>query len=304
MTLTAAALIITSAFMHAGWNYVSKRRSPSLAFFWIAAISGALVMTPNFWLYRQALGQIPPAVWGWICATGVAQAIYVTGLAGAYKRGDISLAYPLARALPVLFVAVISILLGKGDQIRQVGLFGMALISIGCVILPLKSFRQIKLRDYFDGVYAMALVAAIGTTGYSLIDDQALRLLRQTPTLGLSSVQITLLFISFQVTSTAVMLSFVTWLHAPTRRELRRLLQDRALVRVGLLTGVVIMATYGLVLAAMGYVTNVSYVAAFRQLSIPIGAMMGLVLQNEPRFVPKLIGIGIVSIGLILVGFG
>ena len=72
----------------------------------------------------------------------------------------------------------------------------------------------------------------------------------------------------------------------------------------GMVTGVVIMATYGLVLASMAYVTNVSYVAAFRQLSIPIGAILGITLLHEPRYLPKLIGIGIVCIGLILVGIG
>ena len=42
MTYFAAALIITSAFMHASWNYVSKRRSPTLAFFWITVLFSAL----------------------------------------------------------------------------------------------------------------------------------------------------------------------------------------------------------------------------------------------------------------------
>jgi uncharacterized membrane protein len=64
------------------------------------------------------------------------------------------------------------------------------------------------------------------------------------------------------------------------------------------------MSTYGLVLAAMAYVTDVSYVAAFRQLSIPIGAVLGLTFQQEPRYRPKVIGIGVVSIGLVLVGIG
>jgi uncharacterized membrane protein len=45
-------------------------------------------------------------------------------------------------------------------------------------------------------------------------------------------------------------------------------------------------------------------VAAFRQLSIPIGAVLGLTLQQEPRYLPKIIGIGVVSVGLVLVGIG
>ena len=38
----------------------------------------------------------------------------------------------------------------------------------------------------------------------------------------------------------------------------------------------IITGAYGLVLAAMAYVPNVSYVAAFRQMSIPLGAILGV----------------------------
>jgi drug/metabolite transporter (DMT)-like permease len=67
-------------------------------------------------------------------------------------------------------------------------------------------------------------------------------------------------------------------------------------------TGIGIYLTYGLVLASMNYVTNVSYVAAFRQLSIPLGALFGMILLNEPRYVPKLIGVVIIFLGLWIVG--
>ena len=304
MSFTAAVLIIVSAFMHAGWNYVSKRSSPSLAFFWIAAVSGAMVTSPLLVVHRRVLGVISAETWLLILLTGIAQAIYMSGLAGAYKRGDISLAYPLARALPVLFIAAISLLLGNGNDIARISLIGMILIIAGCIILPLRNFRQTRLRDYFGSVYLMAFIAALGTTGYTMLDDQALRLLRSNPHVLLSTTNTTLLFIAFQVGSTAIMLGIVTLLYRPERELLQRMLKNRSLVLTGLLTGVVIMATYGLALAAMAYVTNVSYVAAFRQLSIPIGAMMGLILQGEARYRPKLIGIAIVSIGLILVGLG
>ena len=113
----------------------------------------------------------------------------------------------------------------------------------------------------------MALIAAIGTTGYTLIDDQALRLLRTA--IPLPNSQITLIFIALQTGSTALMLGLSTLLYSPERRQLRQLLHNPPLILTCLVTGVVIMATYGLVLTAMAYVTNVSYVAAFRQLSIP-----------------------------------
>jgi drug/metabolite transporter (DMT)-like permease len=302
VTLLAAALIIVSAFMHAGWNFISQRRSPSLAFFFVTAVFAALTISPILLIHRTVLTRVPTAVWWLVLATGMAQMVYFFGLAGAYRRGDISLAYPLARALPVLLVAVISLRWGNGGQIGPLGLLGMALITIGCIILPLRHWQQFSLHAYRDAVVLMAVVAAIGTTGYTLIDDEALRQLRAA--LPLPNSQITLLFIALQTSSTAVMLGLATLLFPTERGQLGQIWHNRALLRTSLVTGVVIMATYGLVLAAMAYVSNVSYVAAFRQLSIPIGALLGLTLQQEPRYRPKLLGIGIVSIGLVLVGIG
>jgi drug/metabolite transporter (DMT)-like permease len=67
------------------------------------------------------------------------------------------------------------------------------------------------------------------------------------------------------------------------------------------LTGLLILGTYGLVLAAMEYATNVSYIAAFRQLSIPLGAVLGILVQKEPAYPPKLASIGIIFAGLVLI---
>ncbi|MFZ2095115.1 MAG: hypothetical protein WAV05_00625 [Anaerolineales bacterium] len=44
------------------------------------------------------------------------------------------------------------------------------------------------------------------------------------------------------------------------------------------ITGLLIIGSYDLVLAAMEYADNVSYIAAFRQLSIPIGAILGILI--------------------------
>jgi drug/metabolite transporter (DMT)-like permease len=304
MSWTAALLIITSAFMHALWNLVSKRRNPTLAFFFVAAASAALAASPLLAIHWSLLSLIPMSVWVLIVATGFAQAVYFCGLAGAYRHGDMSLAYPLARALPVLAVAAISILIGKGAQIGRIGLLGMVLITFGCIILPLPRFRGLRLGDYTSIVYLMAIVAATGTTAYTLIDDAALRQLRTVAGLPLSTARITLLFIALQALSTTITLGLFSLVQASERRWLAALVRDRQQLVSGMLTGVFIMATYGLVLASMAYVRNVSYVAAFRQLSIPIGAVLGLTLQHEARYRPKLVGIAVITIGLLLVGLG
>ena len=69
------------------------------------------------------------------------------------------------------------------------------------------------------------------------------------------------------------------------------------------MVGIGIYLAYTLVLVAMGFVTNVSYVVAFRQLSIPLGAALGILLLKEPPYRPKLVGIAVAFAGLVWLGF-
>lgn len=55
---------------------------------------------------------------------------------------------------------------------------------------------------------------------------------------------------------------------------------------------------------ALAFVSNVSYLTAFRQLSIPIGTVLGRVLLQEPCPTPRLLGTAIILVGLILVSLG
>jgi len=300
MTPLAIVLITVSAFSHAFWNLLGKRRHPSLPFFLLANAAAALVLSPILILFRHALPLVTAQIWLLLLATGAFQSLYFAGLAGAYQRGDMSLAYPLARSIPVLLVAVLNLLLGKADQIGTLGAAGMVLVSVGCLILPMPHFRQLKLANYWNATCLLALVAAIGTAGYTLIDDEALRHLRGFGSLSLNNLEITLLFIAMEAASISLFLAvFLLW--QPSQRALLSQLW-RSSRSYAAVTGVIIAATYSLVLLAMAHVSNVSYVAAFRQFSIPLGAILGMSIQGEPRFPPKIAGIAIIFSGLVLVG--
>ena len=59
-------------------------------------------------------------------------------------------------------------------------------------------------------------------------------------------------------------------------------------------------AAYLLVLAAMGMVSNVSFLQAFRQMSLPLGVAAGIFFLHEKVSGPKLAGTFLVVCGLIL----
>ena len=302
MTSIAVILICISAVAHALWNLVGKRRSATLTFYLIANLAIGVLLIPVLITHWRLLALLPVGVWILVGVTGLFQGLYFTGLSGAYQRGDISLAYPLLRSLPVIFVALANFALGRGEQITLLGLAGFALVAAGCLMIPLPSFRSFNLRHYLTLVCLFALVAALGTTGYSLVDDQALRLLRGMPQLDLSRMEQTLLYMSLQTWSTTPFLMAGIAISRTERRKIKPELQKGWIPAA--LTGLVIAAAYGLVLAAMGFVANVSYVVAFRQLSIPLGAILGLTVEKEPCHLPKILGIVVAFTGLILVALG
>lgn len=199
-----------------------------------------------------------------------------------------SLAYPLVRVLPILLVALISMLLGRGEALSAVSLEGMSLVTVGCFILPLKSFLAFQPQQYLNRTMPWILLAAFGI-GYILIDDLALKLLR----VPLHVTPSTILYASLQGLSTSLFIwIFLALFERPLKIRL---------LPVAVLTGLMISATYGLTLAALAFVKDVSYV---RQLSIPLGATLGMMIAREPAYRPKLTGIFIVVLGLMLTALG
>ncbi|MGN0871583.1 MAG: hypothetical protein ACI4UV_10390, partial [Victivallales bacterium] len=61
---------------------------------------------------------------------------------------------------------------------------------------------------------------------------------------------------------------------------------------------------YLLVLVAMGYVTNVSYIQAFRQLSLPVGLLLGILILKERATFQKIAGLALILAGLTFVTLG
>lgn len=302
MSITAIVLLLISAAMHAGWNLAGKSRRPSAAFFFLASASASVCLSPLLVYNASILPAVSWRVWSLLAATTVCQTIYFGGLGAAYRRGDMSLVYPLVRSLPVLMVAFASIALGRGDMIGNVGMMGMFLVAAGCFILPMKHLSDLQLSHYMNSCCFFALVAAIGTTGYTLVDDQALRWLRTEPATALSPLHATLLFMSLQSLGTTLGLGLFTLFNANDRRRFGEIRKTG--MTAAALTGVAIVVTYSLALISMAYVRDVSYVAAFRQLSIPIGVLLGVVLLRESAHWPRVLGVSVIFVGLVLVAVG
>ena len=299
MTVTAVILLIISAFTHAGWNFISKKEHPTQAFYLVANTIGVICVLPLLLYYANFIHLVPPSVWVIVVISGFFLAAYLEALAGAYRAGDISIAYPLARSLPVIFVFLLTIILGNSQTPGGLFFVGIMLIVSGCIVLPLEAFVSFNFSNYMNLCCLLAVLAAVGIAGYTVSDDLALRYLRELPGQPMNPVEGTLVYMVLEGISCSLWQCLFVVVN---RRERQRMPEILAYYKgPAALTGIGIYLTYGIVLVSMNYVANVSYVAAFRQLSIPFGAIFGMALLKEPRYPPKIAGIVAIVTGLVLV---
>jgi len=106
----------------------------------------------------------------------------------------------------------------------------------------------------------------------------------------------------FEAVTTMFWLTFFVFGQKRGRETVRQVVIRR--LGSAVLMGIGIYLTYSLVLVSMSFVTNVSYVVAFRQISIPLGVVFSVLLLKEPAYVPKFVAVIVIFIGLVLVGTG
>jgi drug/metabolite transporter (DMT)-like permease len=317
MTSTAVLLIAISAVAHALWNWLGKRENSSTAFFFTANMMGWLCLLPVLAFAARALPAMLASAWWLLLVTGFFQALYYSLLSRAYRDGDLSMVYPIVRSAAVLFVTLANVGLGRVGQLGPLAMAGIGLIVAGILLLPHARFRDITLRGFRSRGVVFALLAAVGTMGYSIVDDHALRLLR--PALApMAPTVTTLLFALFEGVSTSVWLGGVVLVEVACARRaaqaagvaragtprLSALRLPQGQLRSAILSGIAIFTAYSLVLIAMGFARNVTYIVAFRQMSMPIGVLLGLVVLGEPLNPPKIAGVLTVTAGLVLVAVG
>ena len=303
MTFIAISLVILSAGIHSLWNIFSKSKNPTPAFFLFASLASTVLLSPILFLHIETLlSHFPAAVWGLLVVAGFCMALYFVSLASAYRAGDLSIAYPIVRAIPVVIVLIVVVLLGRSDQVSIQSVFGALLIVFGCFIIPLKRFSSWHYKNYLNLTCVMAFIAALGTAGYVVVDDEALRYLRNDTNLTIDDTSLAILYACLESLITSIWLAIFVLLHQKSRLDISQVI--RINIRQAIVVGIGMSLSYTLVLIALAFVDNVSYIVAFHRLSIPLVAALGIVILKEQPYKTKVTGIFVVLVGLVFVALG
>ena len=300
MTLVPLLLIIASAGLHATWNMIAKKERMTIGFYAILGSIGAIWSSWVRFVTPLGFFSMPPEFYLTLAGMLAGEMFYGFGLVLAYRKLDMSSAYPMMRSLPLVFIAVLTMLFGLGDELTVCAMIGMAVVFVGCLMMPLKKFSDFKLKNYLNRGTLFIILVACGTTLYTIFDKLSQNVMREAYP-QVSKPLLSLTYYSFR----AVTLSATLWIVAlsipATRREVAEMWRRRSWMPV--LAGLCSSLTYVLVLMSMNFVSNVSYVQAFRQLGLPIGMLEGFFILKEKCTAPKVAGVALILGGLALTLF-
>lgn len=297
MTLFAFILIVLSAGLHASWNLIAKRSTMSVAFYAVICMTAA-----SFWLHTQLwtpvdVPGLPKLFFVYLLCSIFSDLCYCLGLVRAYRTMEMSTAYPMMRSLPLLLTAAVTSMAGWGAPLTPLALAGMAIVFVGCMMMPLKDFSSFKWKDYVSSKMFFVFVVACGTTGYTIFDSQAQQVLREAcPDLAKPVVSMT--FYSTRGIFLSTLMGIAVLLFPGEKQNFAAFFKERNWRPFA--AGAFASLTYILVLIAMNYVSNVSYVQVFRQLGLIFGLLGGILILKERPALPKFIGVALIITGLVI----
>jgi drug/metabolite transporter (DMT)-like permease len=250
-------LILFAAALHSSWNVLIKSESESLTNTVLILAGSAVigvVLLPFFSLPLRPC-------WPYIGASVVIHIVYFSLLLLAYKKGEMSLVYPLMRGLPPVLTAIAaSILLSESLSLR--GWLGIALVSCGALMLT-ADFRFSK--EFQLAPIALACLNAIVIVIYTLVDAQGARLSGN----------------AFSYTGWMLfLLALFIFLAIPIiegRQVFYRMAKDW---KKSLFGGACTFGSYGIALWAMT-LAPVALVAALRETSILFGMVFSVFILKE-----------------------
>ncbi len=271
MSTTVLLIVLLAALLHALWNALVKTSGDRAVTLGLVATGHCL---PAFAL--MPFFPIPAAeAFPFIIASTVIHWAYYYGLNIAYRFGDLSLIYPIARGTAPVMVAL-GAMVWADESLSLWAWIGILTVSAGIMVLA--AIRHADKRGIAAALATSAVIAA-----YSVVDGMGIR-----------------------VSGTPI--GYVVWLFAAeicvaafviaTRFERVRKIGQRSLA-LGLAGGVISGVAYGLALFAKT-LAPIGIVSAVRETSVIFAALIGVIWLREGPANRRLIAAFVVALGVMI----
>jgi len=269
-------VVLLAALLHATWNALAHAIPDRLIGF---ALIGATYLVAGGAL--AALAPAPAAgAWVYLVGSALLHVLYNLLLMRSFMLGDFGQVYPLARGTAVAVVAVLATV-AVGEAMPAVRLAGVVMVCLGLTALVVPAGRPSRAE-------LPAVVAALGTgvmiASYTTVDGVGVR--TSDSVLGYTGWLFLLQGAALPILA-----------YARRGRDLAR--QARPYLVAGLAGGGLSLAAYGLVLWAQTR-APLAPVAALRETSSLMGAIIGAVLFKESFGRRRIAAAVVVTAGVVL----
>lgn len=167
------ALVGVAAVIHAAWNVILKTSGDPLRTSGRAMVAGVAVGLPFAVVAYVAVGSpsVPPEAIVLAVASGLVEVAYFVLLSAAYRRGDLSVVYPIARGTAPLFAVLAGVFI-LGERLSPLGALGVLALAAGILVIqrPWRALRAGSARGV-DRAVLFALATGVSIATYSAIDS-------------------------------------------------------------------------------------------------------------------------------------
>ncbi len=270
----ALTLVLAAAVLHAVWNAMVKGAGERVLVLGLISLGHTvtgLAMIPFF--------EMPgPDSWPYIGASVLIHWFYYWFLITAYRLGDLSQVYPVARGVaPLLVTAGAFVFAGEVPSLAAIG--GITLVSFGIMILVWSNGRSRA------GVGALGAAVATGTmiASYSVVDGLGARV---------SGSPFGYIGWLFFLEGFCVFYIFL-------REREKITMVPMSVYGVGLAGGLLSSAAYGLAIFAKT-IAPLGAISAVRESGVIIAALIGVIWLGERPWRLRVVAATIVAAGILL----
>lgn len=281
MPLAGLALVLTAAICHATWNLFVKRLNAGPELIWLFSLVSAAIYGPvALWIILVER----PAIGGgdilFIAGSVALHLGYLLVLQTGYRKGDLSLVYPTARATGPLLSTTLAVLF-LGETVTAQMALG-AVIVVGGVLMLTGGVGPRGRHVATSLAFGLATGLLIGS--YTAWDAYTVAVLAIPPLL-------------LEYASIAGRVALLAPVARARRDDVRRLWQTHkhAIFAVALFNPL----AYILVLYALTF-TPVSYVAPVREVSVLLSVLAGSLILGEGQLGRRLCWATVILLGIAL----
>lgn len=287
MVFASLLLVVLASFIHASWNLLAKRAAPVGPIFVFAYNLIACVAYAPWVLYLLLQSEAIAWTWagtGFVLASGLIHLAYSLCLQRGYQVADLSVVYPVARGTGPL-LSTLGAFLILGETPSGQGMLGLLLVVIGIGLIATQGDLSVFRRPGGQSGSRWGIATGGLIASYTLVDTYAVK------TLGIAPVILDWFsnLLRFFLLAPLIM--------AAPRRAIDAM---RGYWWTAIGVGLLSPLSYILVLVALSSGAPLNLVAPMREMSMMVGALMGMLVLREEVGPWRLAGCIVLIAGVIL----